>query len=392
MNLNIFVHEFEYGVGHSKAMIEVLKRIPKGQINSLQVICYSADDPREHFSHLGEKIRIHKVPCSFLKPFLLKSLFFQIYTLLFFSRKKDVINISMGVCSFVGDVINIQFCHFLWAKKYFKATKLPLYKYIYKKILFSYLIFCEDLVYRQKDISFVFLSKFMEEEFDKRYSIPTERKVTTYSSADLTRFAPAQDSRIEILNSLLKDYKELEGLNPNKPVFLFAGAYERKGLPFLLETFPEDQQLIVIGKGEKGSHFPKLSQKNIFTISFTKEIERFYQGCDIFVFPTLFEPFGLVIMEAAMSGMRVLVSKEHVGATEILEDSPAVELIDPIRPKHPWLNHPTILEEKERHQLYEERLPLQNQLSWDRCTQDWLGVLYLLDNKDRTDDSGNHTY
>ncbi len=391
MKLNIFVHEFEYSVGHSKAMIEVLKRIPDQQIEHLRVICYSADEPHEHFSHLGNRFEIHKVPLSFLKPFILKSLFFQIYTLLFFRRKAGSINISMGVCSFVGDIINVQFCHFLWQKKYFSAAKLSFFKRIYKKILFHYLVACEDYVYSKENIKFVFLSKFMEEEFTKRYQIPSHNRTTTYSSADLSRFKPNEKSREDNLKNLICSYPQLSSLEPRKPISLFAGAFERKGLPFLLENLPQDHQLIVIGKGEKGSQFPLLEQEHIFHVAFTKEIELFYQSCDLFIFPTLFEPFGLVIMEAAMCGMKVLVSKEHVGATEILEGLEGIDLINPLTPEHEWINHPTILSESERFSYYEKRKGLQNQLSWEKCCKDWLVTINLFGNENSTNDCSDDT-
>ncbi|MFX3689221.1 MAG: glycosyltransferase family 4 protein [Peredibacter sp.] len=384
MHLQIFVHEFEYGVGHSKAMIEVLKRIPEEKIQKLEVVCYQSDGPHEHFSHLGDKIKIHKVPGIGIKPFLLKFIFFQLYTFFFWGLKKDKsIKISMGVCTLIADIVNIQFCHFLWAKTYFKVAQLSPHKWLYKKLLFSYIIACEDYYYSQEKLHFAFLSRFMEEEFTKRYAIEEERKMMAYSSADFSRFTVKKQSRTDLLKSLFEDYPEISHLDPMKPISLFAGAFERKGLPFLLPNIPKDHQLIVIGRGEAGAEFPLLKEKNFANVTFTKEIERFYQACDLFLFPTLFEPFGLVIMEAAMCGMRILVSKRHVGATELLEGSEGIDTIDPKDPHHQWIDSPQILQSEERLKFSTQRKESLSQLSWEKCSLEWQKLFDLLVNQNR---------
>ena len=62
---------------------------------------------------------------------------------------------------------------------------------------------------------------------------------------------------------------------------------------------------------------------------FVPEIKDYYAASDIFVFPTRYEPFGLVITEAMASGLPVITS-EIAGAAEIMTDGrDAILLKDP---------------------------------------------------------------
>jgi UDP-glucose:(heptosyl)LPS alpha-1,3-glucosyltransferase len=50
-----------------------------------------------------------------------------------------------------------------------------------------------------------------------------------------------------------------------------------------------------------------------------KEIERYYAAADVFVFPTVYEPFGNVHLEALASGLPVITSGQS-GAADIIRD------------------------------------------------------------------------
>jgi len=50
----------------------------------------------------------------------------------------------------------------------------------------------------------------------------------------------------------------------------------------------------------------------------SRHIERFFAAADVFVFPTIYEPYGMVISEAMASGLPVITSRT-AGAAELIE-------------------------------------------------------------------------
>ncbi len=125
--------------------------------------------------------------------------------------------------------------------------------------------------------------------------------------------------------------KPLEAaIKSHEKVILFLGTgFERKGLSSLIQAFAiiqndyPDTKLIVVGKDnttQKYVHFSEklnLSGSVIFTGP-QSDVKTLYAAADIFVLPTLYEPFGNVCLEAMASGLPVITSRAN-GVSEIME-------------------------------------------------------------------------
>jgi glycosyltransferase involved in cell wall biosynthesis len=375
MNLIVYVHDYTRQIGHSRAMIEVIDQLP---VDKVKVVCYSHAPKEDINLERDIPYEFIKVPFSGIKPFLLRNLFFQIYTRLFkskFTNESDH-SISIGVCSFNADIINIQFAHFLWEKEYFKVNKMGLLKFVYKKILLRYLTLCEDLCYKKKGLKFVFLSKFIADQFIDRFSIEERNHVTAYSSADIAQFKPNVETSLEVkLKNLSNIHNELANLDISKTTFLFVGAFERKGLPLFVDLIPDDCNLIVVGQSESGSTFKLPQKENIFHVPFTKEIPLFYDLCDIFVFPTHFEPFGLVLLEATISGMEIITTFESVGASELLVDLPHISLVNANNLTKETFKGFNKLTDEKRQLNHEVRRQHLSKYTWKACAEEWKKII-----------------
>jgi len=95
--------------------------------------------------------------------------------------------------------------------------------------------------------------------------------------------------------------------------YLFIGRLiPLKNLEFLIRVFNQLQKpLTIVGTGALEEHLKSISNSNITFTGFVNNdvIHEFYCSHDVFVLPSLSEPWGLVVEEAIYYGLPVLISK-----------------------------------------------------------------------------------
>lgn len=332
MKISIYVHEFHPQIGHSKALIELFNGLlpeQKNKISSIEVVSFVSAPLEAILEDFKCEKKITKVPLNFLKPFILKMFFYHLYS--FFhsitlgaGSKK----IGIGMASFNVDIVNIQFIHRQWDTQYFNSTPLGFFKKLYKKFLYLYFSLGEDFLYRYKSkkIDFIVIAQFMRKYLSETFRTPESSMHMIPSGVNAKEFNFSNMSPTELFNYLVKNYPVLANLDLSKPISLFVGAYERKGLDVALQALSqiENSQFIIIGKPEQFSNFEIPITINSFLIEFTKEVHLFYEIADLFIFPTKYEPFGLVIIEAYAMGMDLVIPSDNVGASEIIPESDGI--------------------------------------------------------------------
>lgn len=119
---------------------------------------------------------------------------------------------------------------------------------------------------------------------------------------------------------------------PDEKIVLFVGRLVReKGVWLIIDSFKEllnivpEAKLIVVGKGPEEMYLRDyarrlgLEHKIYFTGFIADEIRnQLYQMCQVAVFPSLYEPFGIVALEAMALGKPVIVS-DTGGLGEVVE-------------------------------------------------------------------------
>jgi glycosyltransferase involved in cell wall biosynthesis len=132
------------------------------------------------------------------------------------------------------------------------------------------------------------------------------------------------------------DVRERHGLAPDDPMLLFVGRHtHQKGIDHLLyalEHLPQDDLTLVVGG--TGHLTPRLRRfadllgvrDSLVFAGYLpeRELGDYYAAADLFVSPSLSEPFGITITEALMVGTRVVATRSGVG--EILPRDALIEV------------------------------------------------------------------
>jgi UDP-glucose:(heptosyl)LPS alpha-1,3-glucosyltransferase len=166
------------------------------------------------------------------------------------------------------------------------------------------------------------VSQSLRREFIRHYGDAAESIVVIPNGVDLEMFSPA--NRPIYRESLRRRY----GISRSELVLMFAGGdWERKGLLYLigaLALLPRlDVRLLIIGSGDEEFYgqLAELKQvrERIIFASHSSNLSEYYAASDVFVFPTIYEPFGMVIVEAMASALPVITSRV-AGAADVIVD------------------------------------------------------------------------
>lgn len=163
-------------------------------------------------------------------------------------------------------------------------------------------------------------SKMVKNEIINSYKINPEKIRVIYSGIELKKF--------EYRESFDKLSKEFN-IQENSPIILFVGSgYKRKGVNEFLNIIAslENRDVIafIIGKEKKIEFYKNIARQlgiesRVFFVGARNDVDDFYAISDIFLFPTHYEPFGNVILEA-MNKKNVIFTTMQNGASEILDN------------------------------------------------------------------------
>lgn len=127
---------------------------------------------------------------------------------------------------------------------------------------------------------------------------------------------------------------------PERPYFLFVGTLEpRKNLPALLDAWRavrREADIDLVLAGRRRADFPVLPPEpglQVFGEVPDADLPRLYSGALAFVYPSLYEGFGLPVLEAMQCGACVIASsavREVGGNAAVYADSPE-ELVESMR-------------------------------------------------------------
>jgi glycosyltransferase involved in cell wall biosynthesis len=220
------------------------------------------------------------------------------------------------------------------------------------------------------------ISQASKDDIIKEYGIPGYRIAVTYPGVK-----EKAESRKQITS--MDEFKNKYGIK--KDYILFVGTLQpRKNIARLIEAFSKiktDIELVIVGKKgwlyEEILAAPKkygVENKVKFLDSVSnEELPYFYQNAVSFVLPSLYEGFGLPVLEAMKYGCPVVISNisslPEVGGDAVLYVDP--QSVDDIKNKLELI----INDEKLRKELIEKGYKQVKKFSWEKTARETLRVL-----------------
>ena len=161
------------------------------------------------------------------------------------------------------------------------------------------------------------ISELVKRNIIEHYQVPVDDIVVIYNGVDLRRFHPGNRERFR------KEVRRQYEIAEQDRGFLFVGSgFERKGVGYLIEAaemLDAPVTLLIVGKGSQKKFQNMVGKQRVIFCGPQKNIEQYYAAADAFVFPTVYEPFGNVHLEALASGLPVITTRNS-GAAEIIEE------------------------------------------------------------------------
>jgi glycosyltransferase involved in cell wall biosynthesis len=196
-------------------------------------------------------------------------------------------------------------------------------------------LFYKNQIITIHDLSFYANKKWFSKAYTLFYSIATPvlarnaKKILTvsnFSKSEIIKYLKIDAVKIEVVyNAVAEDIKghflndsisfSIKSILNDKFILAVSSIDPRKNQQKLIDSFSDlnllDFKLVLVGK--TSSHFNiklRSESTNIIFTGFVSDLELslLYENCDFFIYPSLYEGFGIPPLEAMKKGRAVVVS------------------------------------------------------------------------------------
>jgi glycosyltransferase involved in cell wall biosynthesis len=233
----------------------------------------------------------------------------------------DIVMANGGITWAQGDLILVPFVHSAWLRSPLHTSRVRrdfygAYQWLYTALNARW----EKNAFHQAQVVVAVSHRVKKELLD--IHVPEEKLQVIWCGVDLQEFSPGYSDR--------KKYD----LPEQVPLALFVGdiRINRKNLDSVLRAMTRTPELHLAIMAAEDSSYPQLAKElgldtRIHFLEPQLPVSEVMRSVDFFVFPSRYEPYGLVVIEAMASGLPVITTV-MTGAAEIVTPDCGIVLSD----------------------------------------------------------------
>lgn len=283
---------------------------------------------------------------------------------------------SIGAAALDADVITAQFCHGAFTARYGGIRGGSAIGAAYQRLAQRWFVAQERQAYGSPRLRRVIaVSHGTARELQQWYGVPEGIISVVPNGVDHLVFRPAADAAAK------RALRNRLGLPLDAFLALFVGGdWERKGVRDAIDAIgpAAGVHLVVLGRGDSAAmqaHAVRAGAAGrVHVIAPSTTPEAYYAACDMFLFPSRYEAFSLVTLEAAASGLPIVCHAIN-GTEELVTSGVNGWLVpfgaDALRERVLTLRDDAKLREQMCRAAVESSRPY----TWDRVAADYLAVL-----------------
>lgn len=304
LRIALIVHEYNRHHGHSRYVAELAARYKAAHDVHIFSTTFEEPNPAGLTYHHVPSWRLNVVttiPTFFLNAaFRVRGRFDIVHAQGFCGPRQNVVTAHMVNGAWFAAIDRYRVPQ-SWRKRVFRALVTIAERYVYRP----------TTAHR-----FIAVSEHVRRDLKRYHGLGDDQVRVIHHGTDLHRFHPRNRER---WRAPLRAHL---GLKADDVAALYVGEWQKGGTGFIgaVALAPGVKPIIVTRTPEAVVRAEARAagvEDRILLLPPTKEIESYYAAADLFVFPSFYDPFGLVLTEAMASGLPVISSLE-AGAAELI--------------------------------------------------------------------------
>lgn len=321
MNLCIVTHSVVKGDGQGRVNYEVAQEALRRGYTVTLLASRVAPELEQHPRVQWVRLSVDRVPTEFVR-----NLVFAHQSAQWLRQHRsqfDVVKVNGAITWVPGDLNAAHFVHSAWLRSPVHTIRQRRDAYgVYQWLYTALNAIWEKRAFRQAK-TVVAVSNQVAQDLI-RIGIPPAQIQVILNGVDVQEFQPGVGNRARW------------GLPDDVPLAIFAGDIRtpRKNLDTILRALAQVPalHLAVVG-GTDGSPYPALADElgirdRTHFLGYQREVAKIMQAADFLVFPSRYETFGLVVLEAMSTGIPVITAVT-TPAAELVTPECGIVLTDP---------------------------------------------------------------